>query len=113
MKAINNAIVSLAVLSMLWSAGALACSDSHDYVETSRTRVTYDIASVFALTGPNSHLANVTAMRENGHMILLTIPGQSAAAGGRLVVEEVRLEDRSNKHGAPVFKYDFVEAYAD
>ena len=102
----------LATTLMLLSSGALACSETHDYVETSRIEMTAKVASVFMLTGQHSHLVNVSARLSNGHAILLTIPGEAVAPGKRLMVEEVIFEDRL-QNGEPAVQYDFVEIHTD
>ncbi len=102
----------LASILMLFSSSVLACSEAHDYVETSRTRTTADITSVIALSGKYSHLANVSARLSNGRAIILTVPGKTVTPGKRLIVEEIVLED-SLKNGDPAVQYDFVRLLAD
>ena len=102
----------LASILTLFSSNVLACSEAHDYVETSRTRTTADVTSVFTLSGKYSHLANVSARLSNGHAIILTVPGETVTPGKRLIVEEVVLKD-SLKNGDPAVKYDFVRLFAD
>ncbi len=98
----------------LLSSSALACSEphEHEYVETSRTRLTADVASIAVLTGNNSHLVNVSARLANGHAFMLTIPGETVAHGKRLVVEKVILEDLL-KNGDPSVSYQFIRVHSD
>jgi hypothetical protein len=107
----NKRVVALLAFTLL-SSSALACSEPHEYVETSRTRMTADIASISALTGHNSHLVNVSARFSSGHMFMLTIPGESVAPSKRLVVEKIVLEDLL-KNGDPSVKYHFIGIDSD
>ena len=102
----------LVMAMMAASTAALACSDPHDYVETSRIRMVASVASVYSLTGPNSHLVNVSARFDNGHAIMLTLPGGGVERGHRLSLDKIVLEDRL-ENGEPLVKYDLVGVHAD
>lgn len=97
---------------VLMSSGALACSESHEYVEMSRTEVTAKVDSVFPLAGQYRHLANVSARLSDGQAILMTIPDNSVAPGARLRVEKIIFEDLL-QNGEPSVQYDFLEIQTD
>ena len=105
---LNAMVISLSIIA---SSVAHACSSPKEYVEMSRVQMSGNVESAFEVPGIANRL-NVTARFENGQMIMMTIPSDSAAVGKRLVVEKVTHENKIDKGDLNVH-YDFVELLGD